>query len=155
MSRGRIEQIGAPIDIYRTPRNRFVAEFLGSSNIFSGTVTECDGASAVVRTEQGIFKLAYSDSRPLSTGDACTFVVSDDRMQLSNHSPSEFENTVRTKVIGEEFVGATATVYMETADGHEVKAQRSHEDLSGIDTHPGAEIYAAWHANSAYLLPED
>jgi hypothetical protein len=35
MSRGVIEQIGTPQEIYRTPRTRFVAEFLGSSNIFS------------------------------------------------------------------------------------------------------------------------
>ena len=36
MSRGVIEQIGTPQEIYRTPRTRFVADFLGSSNIFSG-----------------------------------------------------------------------------------------------------------------------
>ena len=39
MSRGRIEQIGNPQEIYRAPRTRFVAEFLGSSNIFAGKVS--------------------------------------------------------------------------------------------------------------------
>ncbi len=132
-----------------------MAEFLGSSNIFSGVVAESDGVSAVVRTEQGAFQVDCSESRPLATGDTATFVIGDDRIQLSNHSPSDFANVVKGKVIGEEFVGATATVYLETADGHELKAQRSHEDLVGIDTHPGAEIHAAWQPKSAYVLPDE
>lgn len=154
MSRGRIEQIGAPIDIYRTPKNRFVAGFLGSSNIFSGEVVEHDGAGAAIRTEQGTFEIARPDARSLPVGEAATFVVGDDRIQLSNHPPSGLANVIKGKVIGEEFVGATATVYLETADGHELKAQRSHEDLVGIDTHPGAEIHAAWRPESGYVLPD-
>ena len=37
MSKGEIAQIGSARDIYRTPANRFVAEFVGRNNIFSGT----------------------------------------------------------------------------------------------------------------------
>ena len=40
MNRGRVEQIGAPREIYRTPRTCFVAEFLGSFNIFPGRGVE-------------------------------------------------------------------------------------------------------------------
>ena len=43
MSRGKIEQIGTPQDIDSRPKSRFVAEFLGSSNIFSGRVTGATG----------------------------------------------------------------------------------------------------------------
>ena len=38
MAKGEIAQIGSARDIYRTPANRFVAEFVGRNNIFSGTV---------------------------------------------------------------------------------------------------------------------
>lgn len=38
MNEGRIQQIGAPIDIYNEPKNRFVANFIGESNIFGGTM---------------------------------------------------------------------------------------------------------------------
>lgn len=43
MNRGRIEQSGAPVDLYRRPATPFVAAFLGSANLFEA---ECDGASA-------------------------------------------------------------------------------------------------------------
>ncbi|MDE2456191.1 MAG: ATP-binding cassette domain-containing protein, partial [Burkholderiales bacterium] len=39
MNHGRIEQIGAPVDLYERPANRFVAEFIGQSNILAGRVT--------------------------------------------------------------------------------------------------------------------
>lgn len=41
ISDGRIQQIGAPIDIYNEPKNAFVADFIGESNILSG-VMPCD-----------------------------------------------------------------------------------------------------------------
>ncbi|MCR5611685.1 MAG: ABC transporter ATP-binding protein [Clostridiales bacterium] len=38
MNKGVIQQIGSPIDVYNEPKNRFVARFIGESNIFEGTM---------------------------------------------------------------------------------------------------------------------
>ena len=38
MKDGRIQQIGTPIDIYNEPKNAFVADFIGESNIINGTM---------------------------------------------------------------------------------------------------------------------
>ena len=56
MSRGRIEQIGNPQEIYRAPRTKFVAEFLGSSNIFAGSVSHANGQSVKIATPAGEFE---------------------------------------------------------------------------------------------------
>lgn len=40
MRDGLIQQIGTPVDIYNEPINRFVADFIGESNIFSGEMIE-------------------------------------------------------------------------------------------------------------------
>ncbi len=51
MDAGRFKQIGTPTEIYEFPETRFVADFIGSANIFEGRVTE-DGADHVrVKTE--------------------------------------------------------------------------------------------------------
>ncbi|HEX7748733.1 MAG TPA: ABC transporter ATP-binding protein [Bordetella sp.] len=47
---GRIEQMGTPQEIYRTPRTPFVAGFLGDSNMLSGVAGDFDGAATPVRT---------------------------------------------------------------------------------------------------------
>src|SRR6478752_7336606 len=50
MSQGRVEQIGSPRELYERPRTRFVAGFIGTSNLISGTVRELDGSTAVIDT---------------------------------------------------------------------------------------------------------
>ena len=54
MRAGRIEQIGTPRDIYRHPKNRFVAEFIGETNLFPVTIDRVDGAEALARTAEGV-----------------------------------------------------------------------------------------------------
>ena len=54
MRSGRIEQIGTPRDIYRHPKDRFVAEFIGETNLFPVTVDRIDGATALTRTAEGV-----------------------------------------------------------------------------------------------------
>jgi iron(III) transport system ATP-binding protein len=57
---GRIEQIGAPEDLFRTPASRFVAEFVGETDFIAGEVTP-----AGIRTEIGI--LDQTDGTPVGT----------------------------------------------------------------------------------------
>jgi spermidine/putrescine transport system ATP-binding protein len=54
MRAGRIEQIGTPRDIYRHPKNRFVAEFIGETNLLPVTIDRIDGAEALARTADGV-----------------------------------------------------------------------------------------------------
>ncbi len=51
MNGGRIEQIGTPEEIYNQPRCRFVADFVGSTNIISGTLRGIGGGPAVALFE--------------------------------------------------------------------------------------------------------
>jgi spermidine/putrescine transport system ATP-binding protein len=61
MRAGVFEQVGAPREIYDRPRNRFVAEFLGSSNLLEATL-ESDGSA---RTDRGVrFAVASSSRAP-------------------------------------------------------------------------------------------
>jgi len=62
MSRGRIEQVGRPREIYERPANAFVADFVGESNLLFGTVTG---------TGEGRLELALADGlRLLAAGEA-------------------------------------------------------------------------------------
>ena len=48
MSAGRVEQVGAPEDVYNAPTSEFVANFLGASNILDGTCRDADGTTVLV-----------------------------------------------------------------------------------------------------------
>ena len=53
MSEGRILQVGAPGEIYETPNCRFVADFIGSVNLFDGRITEDEPNHVVIATPDG------------------------------------------------------------------------------------------------------
>lgn len=65
---GRIEQTGAPRDLYERPANRFVAEFLGEVNFVDGEVGERRGATVSIRTQAGPLASAVVDGAEAVTG---------------------------------------------------------------------------------------
>ena len=149
MSRGVIEQIGTPQEIYRTPRTRFVADFLGSSNLFSGKVR--NGAAGLeLDSPVGSLRLVEG----ASVGQAATLTVLDTKTHLSVTAPASNVNAVPVKVIGEEFVGATATVYLETAQGQEIRVQKGHDELANLPLGIGQALFAWWNPEDAHLVAE-
>jgi len=53
MANGRLEQVGTPNEIYETPRTKFIADFIGSSNIFLGKVI-ASSQEVQLETEDGL-----------------------------------------------------------------------------------------------------
>ena len=53
MHGGRIEQLGTPEELYERPASRFVADFIGTTNLLRGSVAEIDGETALVRLDSG------------------------------------------------------------------------------------------------------
>jgi spermidine/putrescine transport system ATP-binding protein len=88
----------------------------------------------------------------LRPGDDATFVVSDDRMQLSGSRP-ESGNALEATVLAEEFVGATAVVHLEGAGGQELRAQKSHDELARLTLSPGDKVWMSWSPEAAHVLP--
>jgi multiple sugar transport system ATP-binding protein len=77
LNAGRVEQVGAPLELYHNPRNIFVAGFLGSPkmNFLSGTHVNADGAGAAVHVPGvGVLKLPVDDPG-LMTGAPVTLGI--------------------------------------------------------------------------------
>lgn len=149
MSRGRVEQVGAPREIYRAPRTRFVAEFLGASNVFAGRIAGTTAAGIRIETPVGAF--AVGGGGALGPGDEATLVVSDDRVRLTHDRPVT-GNVIEARVLAEEFVGATAIVHLE-AGGQSLRAQMGHEELAHLSLLPGAKVWLGWKQEAGHVLP--
>jgi spermidine/putrescine transport system ATP-binding protein len=143
MSKGEISQIGTGRDIYRTPANRFVAEFVGRNNIFSGAVN----GAGTIDTPAGAFEL---DTK-LQPGQALSFVVAADVVSLSVVKP-QAKNTFTAQLISEEFVGSMVTLFFEAAGGMEVKVQIQERMLEGIPREPGQQLYLSFDPSHAHVL---
>ena len=49
----------------------------------------------------------------------------------------------------------TATIYLETGDGHEIRVQKSHEELASLPLQIGQELVAYWNEEDGHLVPEE
>jgi len=154
MSRGRIEQVGAPMEIYCTPRNRFVAEFLGSSNLFEGKVETVSGGRMEIRTSALRATVPVNPLRQFAVGDDVTFVVPEDRIRIAPDSGAPDENGIAADVIGEEFVGATMRVYADAGSGREIRVLTSYGSQSGATGGSRGRVALPWSPSDSYVLPE-
>ncbi|MEM7507322.1 MAG: ABC transporter ATP-binding protein [Pseudomonadota bacterium] len=143
MSQGRIAQAGAAREIYRAPSSRFVAEFVGRNNILPGTAT-----AAGIETAFGTFPVQNAPP----PGRKATLVVAADQVQISLNS---VEKGIPGRLISEEFVGAMVTLFLEAADGTELKVQVPERQLGDLDLHPGGQFHLHWAPEVAHVIVED
>ena len=113
LSGGAVEQVGAPRELYRRPRSRFVAEFLGENNVFDGHVVNQarDPSFVPGETEGYVVRVEGSEFR-LSRVEG----VSDERLTFCVR-PGAFaveagENRLTGDVVHSEFLGETTRVHL-------------------------------------------
>jgi len=151
MSDGLIQQIGSPREVYRAPANHFVAEFVGSNNILTGTVVALDGDRATVDTAHGKFNVPVPDPAPIK-GDTLELVVSADLIAISD-SAGEYENVIAGELISEEFIGSVITLYLDIGDGTVFRVQKQQHELDALDYASGRKLFASWQGKDTYVLP--
>lgn len=154
MSDGEIAQTAIPRDIYRTPANRFVAEFVGRNNIVSGKVSATDAEGSVtVDAKIGRFTVIADQHNLPKVNDEVTFVIAADLVEISR-SDTNAQNNVPCTLISEEFIGSVVTLFLETTDGTEFKVQLQERELTTLDHTSGGTFYLSWQSSSAHLLPQ-
>jgi len=81
MDQGNIEQIGTPVEVYRFPNNRFVADFIGRANFTDGTVLAQDGQKLTVKSLGETITL-LNVKREFRAGDAVTLIVRPEMVEI-------------------------------------------------------------------------
>lgn len=95
MRSGRIEQIGTPWEIYFTPANKFVADFVGTVNFLEGVVTSIENKKIVVDYDN--MKIVVPVKDDYSVGDRVTIVVRPECLHLvddANQSDSVLDGII-------------------------------------------------------------
>lgn len=82
MARGEILQTGTPTDVFQRPTSRFVAEFLGTDNILSGSVTARHAPGCIVETGDGQIAVPACDDR-LQVGDDVLLCIRGDAIDVA------------------------------------------------------------------------
>ena len=125
MNDGRVEQIGTPETVYRQPASRFVASFLGQSNLLEGRVARIADGMALIVVSRGP-ELRVAAPAGLAEGSSVTVVVRAQRVQVGppeSAQPNHLPGTIATT----SFLGSTAS-YLIDVSGLTVVANTMIED---------------------------
>jgi iron(III) transport system ATP-binding protein len=114
LAAGRVRQIDTPGKLYRRPRDRFVADFIGETNFIEGEVLQAEAGSAWVRTAIGEFEgaLVEADAPPVA-GAKVALSIRPECLRLLE-MPAE-ENTVTGRIGQVAYFGEVAHYEFEAA----------------------------------------
>jgi len=124
MNKGRIEQMGAPTEVYEQPRSEFVASFLGNANFLPATVQQVTANGVAVTLEGGDGLLVGDTTRPVSPGEAVRVVVRAEKIEIA--SPDA--QGLQAKVADVDYLGSMARYQMELRGGQRVLSLVSLKD---------------------------
>lgn len=145
MNFGVLEQVGTPLELYQKPRNPFVADFIGMSNLFSGEVVKTDGGLVTVDSDGLEFRLQV-DGEGLEMGAQVTFFVPDERVVLSEGGRgNEFEAEVSDVI----FKGPYVHYELALGDGRLVRSKQmgQREFLA-----EGTQVKVGWEPGDVTLI---
>jgi spermidine/putrescine transport system ATP-binding protein len=150
MNEGRFEQVDAPAAIYGSPQTRFVAQFVGTNNIFDGPVVSRDNGQARVRTPAG--ELLVPATGDAGQRDHLSFVVRADRLRWLDGG-TRTDNEIDAVVLAIEYTGSLSTISLSVPSGGLVKMEQHESLLRRRAPRHGETLRVGWDASDAYVLP--
>jgi ABC-type Fe3+/spermidine/putrescine transport system ATPase subunit len=116
MNKGRIEQIATPSELYKTPRTRFIATFIGAANVIDGTVVEVQSDCVIVELASRDRIVVSNRNHTIKAGAVVSLVVREEQMRLV--TARESINSFPARLLRSVFQGASLRHFTE-ASGYE------------------------------------
>lgn len=149
MNRGRVEQDGTPEELYFQPASRFVAEFIGETNLLSGTLRERKGAQVAMEW-QGKTLLGTARSGLPASGQPVTASIRLEKLDLHAAQP-ETPNAVKGRVTGKTFYGSRVAVQLAVGE-HEEATMRAYVDTDLGHAVGSDPVWVSWDAENMAIL---
>jgi putrescine transport system ATP-binding protein len=154
MDMGKFKQIGTPTEIYEFPESRFVADFIGSANIFEGKVKNSKVGHLTVSTDVGEVFINYGQS--IAEGEKIWLGLRPEKIYLSKIKPKDIgPNQIKGIVEEIGYLGETSIYKVRLENGQiiDVSAPNQSRPMSrarGITWED--MVYLNWEPESAMLL---
>jgi ABC-type Fe3+/spermidine/putrescine transport system ATPase subunit len=163
MNRGVLTQVATPGDLYEFPNSRFVADFVGSVNMFEGTLAEDEPGHALVRVPELSSPVYLDHGVTGAKGSAVWVALRPEKIEMHKRAegapPFKMEdapegaNVIPGTIRDVVYLGSETIYEVEIAGGRRVKTFRS--NLTRYDQEDftwDEPVWLAWHACSPAVL---
>ncbi|KPQ06385.1 MAG: ABC-type putrescine uptake system ATPase component PotG [Rhodobacteraceae bacterium HLUCCA12] len=155
MNEGVIRQIGEPREIYESPNSRYVADFIGSVNLFEGQVADTAAPIAVETGDLGVMQAQGSDGS-VTAGQTVWLALRPERIALSRAEPAAKPglNVLPGVVEDVAYMGHMSHFRVRLANGRMLRVTMSNR-LHDEDPITWDEaVFASWAASAMRVLVE-
>jgi spermidine/putrescine transport system ATP-binding protein len=148
MNHGRVEQLGTPEELYERPRTRFVADFIGTTNLLSGSVESTSEGTALVRLDSG--ETCVVAGNALSIGDPVELSVRPESVLLDD-DPGSAPAPARIHASIEQvaYLGGNVQYIVRTSGGLSITALAP---KTGVRLPVGDAVLVHWSPTEALVL---
>ncbi len=154
MNKGRVEQLGSPVEVYEAPKTSFVAAFIGDTNFFDGVVLSSDGDYSVLKVDGFPHLKVYNDKR-IDAGDEVHLSIRPEKFSISLDQPPEGPkmNIFQGKVEDIIYLGPQTKYWVRVQDWRvAVVKQHSGFALEERKIKWKDDVWLSWEADNAYML---
>jgi spermidine/putrescine transport system ATP-binding protein len=155
MNKGEIEQMGAPEELYELPRTAFVANFLGQSNLFTGSVTSAKGDAMIV--DVAGTKVAVPRERSQRHTGEVTIGVRPEKLLLHTSAPKPAAgvNVLGPGRVTDVSFSGMSTQYQLAIPGIGLITVFAQNMVFGPVVNLGAEVWVTWTADHGFGLIDE
>jgi spermidine/putrescine transport system ATP-binding protein len=147
MNEGRVQQVADPPTLYERPENRFVADFIGQTNVFSGTVESVSDGRVTLHTASG--EKVEATAREVEVGEEAHAAVRPEKMRFG----TEGDNTSTARIRQIVYLGVSTQYIAELPGGEKVVLYQQNtrqEDYPEV----GEEVPVSWDARNCLILED-
>lgn len=155
MNKGRIEQMGAPEELYELPRTTFVANFLGQSNLFIGDVV--NAGSDVITVDIAGLGIKVPRERAQRHAGEVTIGVRPEKISLLTKAPeaSGGVNVLGPGIVTDVSFTGVSTQYLVQVPGLPVITVFAQNMAFGPLVELGAEVWVSWAVEHGFGLADE
>jgi spermidine/putrescine transport system ATP-binding protein len=153
INEGRVEQLGAPGEIYHNPRTAFVADFIGEANLVPATLVSRNGLAACVVRLDGGLNLTLKTSQWPEGLQRAHLAIRPEKILISKSLILE-ENVFEARVTEEVFQGVLDRLSLECANGGiRLTAVVANESAIMDAIHEGDSVWCGLHSDDVVVVP--
>jgi spermidine/putrescine ABC transporter ATP-binding subunit len=152
MNDGLIEQLASPREIYEHPASRFVAGFIGTSNLLTGTAARVGDSAAVIEVSPDERVIVPVRDLVVAQGDALEVTVRPEKIELSIQPPPAGSCALRGKVSEVVYLGTSTNFTIATTTGAEIVVFQQNSASASDVVARGDSIWLSWQPQHSYLI---
>ena len=152
MNDGEIEHLGTPREIYEHPKTRFVAGFIGTSNLLTGTATRMEGGHAVIEVSPEERIVVPVTGQGLGPGSPVQLTVRPEKIQVSATRPADRGCVLRGTVTDVSYLGTSTNFSVTTTTGADIVVFQQNSAAAGDVAAQGDGVWLSWQPEHSYPI---